>query len=590
MRLRLSVTTICLLVVLTAWPSFAWLRGLSNWANLIDEAEVIAVAHVVGEMVYVKHDRPPVMGTSWEFHARLAIDEVLKGECPHTEIPLILHYGLSPSRYVQDAQVKQNPHYPKEYPGLAIWDSGSSAVGPMPLLEDARQPAVWVLAHYTDRFGRNGAPTEELSVREPEHIRPLKMLPLFRGILKPDAIEEQLAFLHDPDPQVRTNCLGYFRDRDEKRAFPAVAELLTNEDVGSWLVVEACVKLGGQDAIAYLRPLLATESRGLIWSVADALAQLHDVESVPRLLELLATGEKPFTRAAAASALRRMGDTRAIPGLLAALKDDGAPGESMPNVWRYAQEALEWLVRCRLSPNGDKAQRWWDVAQHLDPAAWEHFGVAQTVQSLLMVGPNAQEEVNGRLRTLSGRARGEVRGLDFSRRDEYDPVSAQQQWRRWLEAQGWDDYQALPSQMDDELVLKVEPTASLDSGEPVHLRYSVKNTSDKDLWLCKHYRELLAERFVNGNGSYGEDSQAARGELSADSFFLLRSGEQRFIVGNAIIYNHPHLRSQGRPAIIVAALRFDRKGTPFGYDAWVGEVWAEPIEFPVEATQEGAAG
>ena len=585
MRWRLAAAASCLLVILTAWPSFAWVRMLPNWASLIDDGELIAVAHVVGNMVHVQHEKPPHRGASWEFHGRLAIDELLKGECPHTEIPFILHYGLSVSRYSQDGEPKAREYWASKYRGLAIWDSGSSAMGFMPLLEDARQPAIWLLAHYTDRFGRKDKPTEELSVREPEHVQPFKMLPLFRAILQPNAIQEQLAFLEDPDPQVRANCLRYFNDRDEKRAFPAVADLLTDEDIGGRLAVEACVKLGGQDAIVYLRPLLGTESRRLIGPVADALAELHDVESVPRLLELLATAEKAFTRAAAASALRRMGDRRAIPGLLAALKDDGSPGENVRNVWRYAQEALQWLVHCRLSPNGDRADRWWEVAQHLDPAAWKHFGTAQTIEALLMVGPNGQEEAAHRLRELSDRGWGEVRGLDFRRWDEYDPASAQQEWLRWLEAQKWDDYQTLPSQIDDELALEVVPTASLDVGEPVHLRYLVTNTSGRDLWLCKHYHELLAKRSLNGNGSYGEDSQAAHGEPSADTFSLLRSGEQRFIVGNAIIYNHPHLRSQSRPAIIVAALRFDRKGTPFGYDAWVGEVWAEPIEFPVEAAE-----
>jgi len=119
MRWRLTLSIACALALVTADVTFAWLRPRPNWAELFDEAEVIAVARVVGDFVRVAHKTGSEEGRSWEFHGRLVIDEVLKGDCERPEIPLILHYGLTPSAYLQDGEMERVGRA-GDGPGLAI--------------------------------------------------------------------------------------------------------------------------------------------------------------------------------------------------------------------------------------------------------------------------------------------------------------------------------------------------------------------------------------------------------------------------------------------------------------------------------------
>ncbi len=577
-----------LLSLLAMQQAGAWGRGMPNWASLVDDAEVIAVAHIVGTPVYVTHEPTPYQGTSFEFHARLALDEVLKGKCADPEIPVILHYGLSPSEYIKQGTLVRK-QWRGEKPGLAIHDTGAT-FDMTPILTDARAPAVWLLAHYADRFGRKGGPTEDLSVREPEHLQPIGMLPFFRSILKPDPLAMQLAFLHDPAPENKARYLQYFTARREKGAFPAVADLLSDPDrIVFWFAIEACVALGGKAAIPQLRSLLDTADADVFWSAADALAHLHDVASVPRLTRVLAADARPHWRGGAATALGWMGDPAAIPALIGALSDDGCydPNNYLGGeVWCPAQEALRRLTRCRLSPNGSKAARWWAAAKGMAPTAWEHFGIADLIASMHLLGPDAlnQEQVS-----LCGRCSvpqvGPPDTIPF-RNPAYSPHRIQDWWRHWLARQGWQDYQSLPSQVDDELAVTAELTAPLNSGKPVHLRYVLANKSAGDVWLTRQHYEVWDGRGASGNGSSGGRGSYARPRASsAADFVRISAGQQLTVVGDATIWNDPYVRFSEPPHLISAALCFERKGTSCGLNAWVGEVWAEP--FVVPATGRG---
>jgi len=573
-----------LLAVQQAW---AWGRAMPNWASLVDNAEVIVVGHIVDTPVYVAHsNKTPQQGNSWEFHARLAIDEVLNGTCTDREIPIILHYGLSPLDYMKDGALVQLP-WSREKPGLAIRDTGGWGGD---ALTDARAPAVWLLAHYTDRFGRKDAPTENLSVREPEHMQPIGMLPFFRSILEPDPIETQLAFLHDPAPENRAKVLQYFIARKESRAFTAVAELLNDQDTEvCHFAIEAAVTLGGKAAIPHLRPLLDTGKRDVFGYAAYQLAQLHDTESVPRLLQVLAADGRPQWRASAARALGKMGDPAAIPNLIAALKDDGCfDRNNGTEVWHAAQEALRWLTRCRLSPNGDKAARWWAMAQGLGPTVWEHFGIAETIASMRLLGSDGLERAQGELfaRSPGCRSEGLIYAARFNERT-HNPQLIQDYWRKWVAGQGWEDYRPLPSQADDELAVTIELTAPLASTEPVRLRYTLTNRSAGDVWLTQQPYELLDVQMATGNGYYTPEGKYRPAAPTAADFVCLHAGEQRTIVGKAMLWNNPHNRQSDPPRFVAAALCFDRKGTSYGVKAWVGEVWADPIVVPAAVNPGG---
>jgi hypothetical protein len=564
-----------LLFIVVSGPAWAWMRVMPDWKATLAEPEAIVVGRLVANPIHVEHRRGPDEGRSWEYHARLAIDEVLRGELEATEVPIVLHYGLSPSRYVEDGALAD--HSLEEHPGQAIYDSGSFAVPPRPIMENADEPGIWLLGHYEDRFGRADAPTEWLGVRDPEHLWPIEFLPFFRAILQPDAVDEQLAFLHDPDERVRKECLRYFIDHQQRRAFPAVADLLTDERLGG-IAVEACRVCGGEAALPHLRSLLADETREVFDSAARALAKLKDSASLPRLAEVAQAGRTPGGRGSAVWALGQLGDPAAMPTLLAALKADAViPGPPGDELWERAQRSIEELTGCTLSPNGEKAVRWWEAAQHRDRAAWQHFEAAQRIEALLAAGPDRQDRSDMMLTQLAGRRPAERLLLDFMRQKQYDPVAGQRLWRQWLAEQGWTDYQDLPSQIDDELVLTVEQTASLESAEPARLRYTVTNRSDHDVWLTKHCYELAYIIYENGNASLGSEGEYDRPqELTAEDFFRLPAGQARTTVGKNV-FRHPDRHLTSPPAIIAAGLVFDRKGTSLGLDAWAGEVWAEPM-------------
>jgi len=579
MMWRKTLLVVCFLTA-PLRPSLAWAPAPVNWARLVDEAELIVVAHVVGNLTQVEHVAEPEASRSWEYYGRLAIDEVLEGEAPGPEVLVVLHHGLTASQFVRNGEIVKAEPMATRYPGLAILNGGSDAGEP--ILEDARQPAIWLLAHYTDRFRRGGRPTEGSGVGEPEHIQPLKMVPLFRAILRPAPVEGLVAFLRDPDTEVRAKALMYLRDRGEAAAFPALTELLQDPVFVSdaerrAVLFGCCVALGREAAIPYLRPLLGDETVFGFGEAAEALAVLHDTESTPRLMQALAGSARPRARADAARALGVMRDDRAVPAMIAALKDDGYLANYGPEreVWAAARNAIWFMTGCRLSANGDKAERWWGVAHQLDPTAWRHFAAAQRIESLLLVSPFDQANV---VAMVSGEAYARPEGprrLNFGRADEYDPLTAQEEWRAWLEAQGWDDYQALPSQIDDELALEVEPMAVPEDAGAVHLRYILTNRTPRDLWLYKHPDCPVATRWRDGGGSGGALGAASdEGATGAEGFFLLRSGGQALLVSQQPL--------AGPPAAVAGGLRFLRKGTSLGREAWVGEVWSEPVVVSAE--------
>lgn len=567
----------CLLVAVAAAPAWAWLRPQANWAELFDEAELIVVGHVVGDFVHVilqKEDVRPGVAPVWGHEGRLAIDEVLKGECGEAEIPIMLHYGLDPCQCLRDGKLSRGG-WAHVYPGLPILDTGSSAMGP-PVLVDARRPAIWFLGHYALYDGSyEPKPAPVLGVREPCHMQALKMLPLIRAILKPDGLDEQLAFLADPDEQVRYAALRYFQGRKDKRAFPLVAAMFADEELGV-CAMDASVDIDPDAAIPLLRPYLADPASKYFTTAAYALGDLHDVESIPAMLEALSGAQSAFTRQNAAAALERMRDPTAIPGLIAALKDDGGPDDYWPGLWQMARRTIRTISGCNLSPNGDKAQRWWEAAQHLDRTAWQHFAAAEFIRCLGRPGPpgDVPAALRGRIMHWTGRP---MPSLSAERKTRTAAVW----WAQWLEGQGWNDYQALPSQIDDELSVTVEPTALLDSGEPVRLCYVVANVSHHELWVGDKWRELVIIRDSKGDRCLPHRPTRETGRsYTAQDFRRLLPSEGFAVTGDAVIHNDPERRTSRRPAWVLAGLAFECKGTSLGLDAWVGEVWAEPIHFP----------
>lgn len=165
LRTLLPVTCLPLLAVLSG-RALAWLRVTYEDATVVERTELLVVAHIKPDSIKkVPHDRKPGEGASWEYHATLVITEVLKGKCDKREIPVILHYGLTP--VVRDD--KNNP----TRQAVVIHDTGGSIIR-RPLLNDASDDNLWFLRRRGGIYGREPG-TGNFGVVDPEDVQPLAL-------------------------------------------------------------------------------------------------------------------------------------------------------------------------------------------------------------------------------------------------------------------------------------------------------------------------------------------------------------------------------------------------------------------------------
>jgi len=104
----------------------------------------------------------------------------------------------------------------------------------------------------------------------------------------------------------------------------ALADVMTGDD--SSLAAMAAGALGslGADALPHLKPALDDPREDIREAVAVALAGVGGTETVGLLSGVVKTDSSPTVRAAAATALGRLGDPDAMPVLLNALGDSDA--------------------------------------------------------------------------------------------------------------------------------------------------------------------------------------------------------------------------------------------------------------------------
>jgi len=172
-------------------PTYAWLRSGYEDATVVDRCELIVVAHLKeGTIEYVPHKKPPGHGASWEHHAVLAITQVLKGTCKEKEIPVIVHYGLTP---VVGGHVKRDNFEVnlrggrKDYPDgvIEILDTGNSGLSFSPLVKDARKDNLWFLRKRSGTYGRKPG-SGRYGIVDPEDLRPLAWKEYFLAYMAAD--------------------------------------------------------------------------------------------------------------------------------------------------------------------------------------------------------------------------------------------------------------------------------------------------------------------------------------------------------------------------------------------------------------------
>lgn len=191
MRLIAAVPVSLVTLLLASNAAHAWLRPHYEDAIVVERSELIVVAHLKeGSIQYVSHKKGPDEGASWEHHATLVITNVLKGKCDEKEIPIIIHYGLTPvlGGYVNRDNFMINyragrDDYPKDI--IEIFDTGNSARGRPSLVEDARQDNLWFLRKRSGTYGREPG-TGKYGIVDPEDLQPLEWKDYFLAYMADD--------------------------------------------------------------------------------------------------------------------------------------------------------------------------------------------------------------------------------------------------------------------------------------------------------------------------------------------------------------------------------------------------------------------
>lgn len=214
MKYRRVIVVLLVLAAVAVNPSaYGWLRPSYEDATVVDRSELIVIGHLKdGSLEYVPHKKNRDEGASWEHHARLVITEVLKGMADEREIPLTIHYGLTPlvGGYVERENFMiDNRGGRNDCPTniIEILDTGNSCVGMPPLVKDARQDNIWFLRKRSGTYGREPG-TGAFGIVDPEDLQPLTLKDYFLCYLSPDP-ETPLGEIVSKNPPVAKRAQRY---------------------------------------------------------------------------------------------------------------------------------------------------------------------------------------------------------------------------------------------------------------------------------------------------------------------------------------------------------------------------------------------
>jgi hypothetical protein len=176
----------------------------------VARSEQIVVGHLKLQSIkYVEHPNGPQNGVSGENTVTLVITSVLRGDLKVGEIPLTIHYGLSPVEVGPD-----DPRAKESLGAIQILDSGSSAAGPHPVVEDARTDHLWFLRKRGHQYGREiGA--GNWGVVDPEDISSLALKDVYLAYLTENP-EARLETLSAGDPSLRKRSEKFLRPPELK--------------------------------------------------------------------------------------------------------------------------------------------------------------------------------------------------------------------------------------------------------------------------------------------------------------------------------------------------------------------------------------
>jgi len=240
-------------------PADAWLRRAFEDATVVERSELVVVGRLKeGSIVYVPR------GKGWEHHATLIVTEVLKGKQERNEIPIIIHYGLTPSvggYAIRDNSMVNKQGRRKDYPKgvVKIMDTGNSAPGLEPLVKDAGKDSLWFLRRLSKKRVQQPGP-RKLGIADPQDLRPIELKDYF------------LAYLSEnPEPIIRKYAEGSSQRAQSAKRYLAhleVQRILKIDDPQERLKRLLACYLGGQ------RWNWKWEARDALISCGDAAGDL----------------------------------------------------------------------------------------------------------------------------------------------------------------------------------------------------------------------------------------------------------------------------------------------------------------------------
>ena len=294
-RAAILAVAAAIVVALTASPAPAWLRMRYEDQEVVGRSELIVVGRLDAESIrYVAHERKPHQGRSWEHHAMLIVDEVVKGTSSANALPIIIHYGLTPvvgQRWEHDGNMVTQPGNP---PGaVAILDTGNSAMSFTPLVPNAAKNHIWYLRKIKDLSG--GGDGRRYGIEDPEDLQPIELRAYLQCYLAADpesAVREQI----QKQPEVAQRATRYLVHCEvariaklpdpRQRVERALPYWLANCDWGHRLEAMELLLDAGEVAGPYLVGVFETrpDRRAQVLSL---WGQMSYRACVPRLIKLL---------------------------------------------------------------------------------------------------------------------------------------------------------------------------------------------------------------------------------------------------------------------------------------------------------------
>ncbi len=212
-RTKILLLTIALTLISTI-SSYAWLRPWYEDAEVVGRSELIVVGHLFPDSIqYIPHTEKDGHIYSWEYHANLVITETLKGKSDNKEIPIIIHYGLTPlvgGYWIERSGKSKRGGIPDNYPKdiIEIFDEAMGGVGYIPLVKDASQDNLWFLRKRSGVFGEKPG-TGDYGIVDPEDLQPLELKDYFKCYLSSNPESSVKKYISE-NPVVAKRAQNYF--------------------------------------------------------------------------------------------------------------------------------------------------------------------------------------------------------------------------------------------------------------------------------------------------------------------------------------------------------------------------------------------